>query len=165
MSYDIYIGQAVVRSDFDKKYEEFYAEWVVEPQSLIGAPVFPNDGMTSNGNSRHPGYSQWSGFLDKCGLHDLFFNKEEGLMREHPGIALLKPSHLERVREALAKWKLTASGKPPGFGSFPKFIDGEWKSVDEDTYDSILARLLWLEFWMDWALRECECEIPAVYNH
>ena len=68
------------------------------------------------------------------------------------------------VRAALEK-RRRESTLPPGFWGMDKF-DREkqaWvPSPDAGKRDPILARLLWLDFWMGWAL--ANCETPAVEN-
>lgn len=162
MSYNIGIGNAVPQ--FDK--DELRAWWDVAHVEREDAPTFPHDEMTGNGNYRYPGYSAWADFCREAGLHDLFLDREggEALMQQHPGIARLLPEHLASVQFALGARK-AVSALPPGFWGSDTF-DREkqaWvPSPDTGKYDPILARLMWLEYWMDWALRECE--IPAIYN-
>jgi hypothetical protein len=119
------------------------------------APTFPHDEMTGKGNYRYPGYSGWADFCREAGLYDLFLDRDggEALMQNHPGIARLHPEHLTRIRAAL-KARRRTSTLPPGFAG--------WNGEDEGKHDHILARLIWLEYWMDWALRECER--PAIFN-
>lgn len=159
MSYSIYIGNAVPH--FEKDDDYLLAEWRVQLASHPDAPTFPHDTLTGNSNSRHPSYSGWANFCDAAGLADLFRDKYTGLMREHPGCQLLKESHYHVVKEALDRWK-ASSDKPPGFAD-DKIVDGKWTLVDKDKYDPILARLIWLEWWMRWALDNCET--PAIFNH
>lgn len=51
MSYDIYIGNADIRSEWSD--ENIRAEWTVEEIRSPDAPIFPNDELTGNSNSRH----------------------------------------------------------------------------------------------------------------
>ncbi len=151
MSYDIYIGEAVIDVPSDVDADEYGCNEVrirVEHITHPDAPAFPGDQMTGNGNSRHPAYAGWSDFCDAAGLHDLFFGSEDGLMREHPGAFLLRPKHLAAVIAARVKWQRENPTLPPGWGV---------------GHDSTLARLLWLEFWIGWALENCK--VPTIYNH
>jgi len=149
VSFDIYIGEAVldVPSAQDAS-EGALIEAYVEHVTLLDAPVFAGDIMTGNGNSRHPGYSQWAEFCKITHLDDLFFDESVGLMRAHPGCVLLQPHHRAAVRKALGKWEEEHQGAHAGF---------------ENGQDGILARLLWLDFWIGWAL--ANCKVPAIYNH
>lgn len=156
MSYDIYIGNAVVETWDDGKFHVRVGKMSVEE-----APSFPNDHMTGKGNSRHPAYSGWSNFCREAGLYDLFFDKEDGLMRDHPGTFQITKTHLEAVRVALMAWVKAHPNTNPGFEEDdwmkPEFRD---KIINPDP---ILARLIWLEFWMNWAIENCEN--PAIHNH
>jgi hypothetical protein len=146
MSYDIYIGNAVPRADEDRFY------WDVEEVTLPDAPEWPSpDDMpdiSGKTNGRHPGYGQMSDWADRVGLTDLWFAQwGEGLLSPHPGCTPLKPDHLAGVREALARFKEKHPNVQPGWG---------------DDLAGDLARLVWYEWWMAWALNHCEH--PAVYN-
>jgi hypothetical protein len=149
MGYSITIGNAV---PFHSKDEyELYACWDVESATSDDAPTFINDQMTGNSNGRHPSYSGWSDFLQKTDLGDLFY---KDLMEQHPGCVQIKPEHYERVHSALESYQKIAT-KPPGFGTWTD-------DVGEIQYDPYLARLIWLDFWMKWALDNCET--PAIRN-
>lgn len=170
MSYSIYIGNAVLESEWASEYGEPRAEWVVRPHAEVDAPTFPHDGMTGNGNGRHPSYSQWAEFCRLTGLHGLFYGVDEpdgrrhdgGILSRHPGIVPLTPDMLATVREACERWREAHPGAVPGWDFDPTFPPADAQDDGVRGRDSILARLLWLEWWMDWALRTCER--PAIYN-
>ena len=157
MGYGITIGNAVpVHS---KEDGELSAYWDVPQLALDDAPKFPND-FTENTNHRSPSYTTWSQFTKESGLHTLFFAEWDGLMCEHPGCKMLNAEHLKEVQKALKKWQKQSS-KPPGFES-NKFTATSIERIDVGVYDHTLARLLWLEWWMRWALENCET--PAIEN-
>lgn len=147
MSYDIYIGEAkfhIPEKDEIKDYNQIKVR--VQSVSLPEAPVFDGDAMTGNGNSRHPGYTQWASFLEHVGLNELFFG-DGGLMSDHPGCSYITKEHVEQVKAALEKYKERFPTAQPGFN---------------DRQDALLARLIWLEWWMSWALKNCK--VPAIFN-
>ncbi len=167
MGYSITIGNAVpVHS---KEYGELSARWCVEGVRLPDAPTFPNDDMTGDSNGRHPSYSGWAEFCREAGgdINHLFYGSDPqaggGLLERHPGCVPLTQEHLDVVRAALAR-RRKSSSKEPGFAGEPIYEAGKFtgRFVDEDRYDGILARLIWLEFWMAWAL--ANCETPAIEN-
>jgi hypothetical protein len=166
MSYDIYIGNAEATGmELEETTGQWSAVWhgaTVNAVTLPEAPAFAYDEMSAHQNSRHPGYIAWGEFCDKTGLRDLFFREWYGLMSSHPGTFALRPEHLQEVREARERWQGDHPDAAPGFEWSP--LHGE-KTPDDGirTRDAILARLLWLEWWMDWALRTCER--PAIHNH
>jgi hypothetical protein len=160
MGYTIIIGNAT--PEFSKDDGDLYARWTVEGKELPDAPTFPHDEMTGNSNVRSPSYSGWADFCREAGLHDLFLLQHDGLMGEHPGCQMVKPSDLQFVQAALTKRKQTST-LPPGFSDVKFNKDSQsWENIDEGKYDAALARLLWLEFWMKWALENCET--PAIQN-
>ena len=162
MSYDIYIGEAVSLVDKwenDEGGEEFTI--TVNSVELEEAPCFPNDHMTGKKNHRHPGYSQWADFCRDSGLHGLFFDKNKGLMRKHPGTFALNQNHLAEIRQAKEKWIEKNPGKTPGFAP-DKYMKREFQDPITNP-DPILARIVWLEFWVDWALKNCKN--PAIHNY
>lgn len=176
MGYDIYIGEITMQPIDDEEaaymLEDgctleharvidgktvYYKPYVGEIKQ-DDAPTFPNDEMTGNSNNRHPAYTGWSHFCDVTGLSALFFNNEDGLMREHPGIQPLKPEHALTIDQALKRWKEAHPHAVPGFEA--------WDPLDRNCievgYDAILARLIWLDWWVKWALKHCE--MPAIRN-
>lgn len=149
MGYTIRIGNATPREIGDEYCGD---RWIVEGYSHEGAPTFPNDEMTGNSSSRFPSYSGWEKFVTAAGIEDLFHDVEHGLMRKHPGTALLTESHWQQIKDALESWKQNAH-LPPGFTEHP---------LSPTQYDGVLARLLWLEYWFRWVLDNCKT--PAIYN-
>lgn len=172
MSYDILIGNAELESEWSADdADEITAEWVVKIRGAEGAPAFPYD-FQPGANIRSPGYSQWSEFCEATGLYMLFYgiavrdDKQHygGILSSHPGIVPLMPIMLAVVSEARAKWEAANPGAIPGFDYVPMWMDRSKTHTDDGVRgrDGILARLLWLEWWMTWAL--ANCERPAVYN-
>ena len=153
MGYDIYIGNAVVEAD----EEDLYAHYTVERVRHPDAPRWPDnlgpDGkpdfmrgidISEDTNGRHPGYSSMADWMNRVGLSDLF----ERLLNPHPGIKRLTPEMLEEITAARKRWQDTHPGAQAGWR------DGE---------DPTLAKLIWYEWWVKWALENCK--IPAIYNH
>jgi len=161
MGYTFTIGNAV--PEFSKDYDELSARWVVNSESSDNAPTFPNDEMTGNGNSRSPSYSGWSDFCREAGIYSLFYDDRGNLHAGHPGCVMLKQSDLALVKEAKESWHRIAT-KPPGFSGYPQYnhVNKQWEEPDAGKYDSTLARLIWLEWWIAWALDNCET--PAIQN-
>ena len=142
MGYSIKIGNAVPNFIRDIEGDVLEAYWSVEPATSENAPVFDNDQVTGNSNKRLPGYTGWFDFLDATGLRKLFSK----LFAAHPGCVILHQEHYDEIHNALEKYK-QHHHLPPGF------LPGQ---------DPNLARLMWLEFWVKWALENCET--PAIRN-
>jgi len=171
MGYDILIGNAELAEpddpeDRDGLYEaSFYVRGVTHPE----APVFENDTMTGKSNGRYPGYGAWADFLRSVELHDLFKNERTGLMRQHPGCHMLAPDHGEKISQALAAYRKKYPNAKPGFGEEilvnSPVIVSDVRSMDvpdRQVANFHMARLIWLDWWVQWALKNCER--PAIYN-
>lgn len=170
MGYDIYIGEAeVVRPQDDGEGTELRMR--VRPCTHPDAPEFPGDEMTGKSNGRHPSYSNWAQFCRETGLYALFYgpSKEErylGLLGSHPGCFMLTQCHLDAVRAAIGNWRATHPTKPPGWDPCPEGASLDerlrWMCRESVGHDPVLARLLWLEWWMRFAIQNCK--VPAIYN-
>lgn len=153
MGYTIKIGNAV--PFFTKEDGELYACWRVESTTHDDAPTFICDGMTGNTNSRYPSYTVWGDFCRKTKLYDLFYEQYCGLFYKHPNCVMITEDDYNVIHKALEDYQ-KISTKPPGFARC-------WAdNVDDMEYDPYLARLIWLDFWMRWALDNCET--PAIFN-
>ena len=162
MGYTLTIGNARVESGCD--YGELWAKWSVDGATHPDAPTFPNDSMTGNSNQRSPSYSGWADFARDAGLERFFFDKEGGILRSHPGCVPLTQAHHTEVLAALQRCQ-ALSKKPPGFAGDHVFNPEthQWEpSAEQDRYDHTLARLIWTEWWIRWALENCET--PAFEN-
>ena len=92
MGYTLKIGQRVVEKDGDGEYDN------VEKIELADAPA---DGSpTDRTNERWPSYSGWGDFTEETGLNAVFFDKEKGLLREHPGCVPITEWHRQEVNKA-----------------------------------------------------------------
>lgn len=155
MGYTLKVGNAVPVMEYNcNEYRKYL--WTVESGTCVDAPTFPGDWST--GSIRSPSYSAWADFCRNVGLSHLLGDKSI-LLPEHPGVARIIPSDLEEVRDAIAEWKAKkwpTSERIPGWD--PKTMSKPWLPAEEldPRYDGNLARLLWLEFWFDWAIKNCE---------
>lgn len=164
MGYNLKIGEAYM--DYDKEY----AYLVINAELVENENAPDHCPYTGKGNMRSPSYSGWSDFCQEAGddVYQMFYGSgwdsnmrayrnpnEEFLkkypkrvspvLQEHPGHVVLTEDDLKIVREALVNRKK--------LGTKPGYNDGE---------DGILDRLLWLDFWIDWALKNCK--IPILRN-
>lgn len=142
MAYDIVIGQGVIRTDDD----EIGPQMVVEEIILKDAPCFPND-PTGQSNIRRPAYSVWSNFCKETGLTNWFFTPDGGVRGGHPGNFMITPMDIAVVSLALEKYKTTTI-EEPGFNE-------SWERRGPISYNGNLARLIWLDWWMRWAIQNC----------
>ena len=161
MGYNLTIGEASIKVDDEFIYIG------AEPASDSDAP--DHCPYTGKGNTRSPSYTAWSDFCKQAGVYELFygdgwsrtemrnipkydFYRETILLQDHPGAAVIIPEDLEYVRKARKNYEINNGGKEAGF----------WDEYDVDNgKDPTLARLLWLEFWIEWALKNCKNPIMA----
>lgn len=175
MGYSITIGEAVLSPPDAGDADECPAISVrAEGAAHPDAPVFPGDAATDNTSSRHPSYTAWAEFCEHAGLHRLFYGCDRGSSRDardgsglfhhHPGAALLTRKHHAQIAAALDRYRTQQPDARPGWvehveGGNP--FHGPWKPETEGL-DPNLARLLWLEWWVRWALDNCK--VPTIYN-
>ena len=139
MGYTFRIGHGIARQEADEDTGALRTYWSVEAVERPDAPLFVNDEMTGQTNARYPSYSAWAEFCRETGISSLFYNERGREKAGHPGAQVIRPEDLALVQRALAAWRAKAR-KPAGFG---------------DDHDPLLARLIWLEYWMRWALENC----------
>jgi hypothetical protein len=172
MGYNINIGEAVFEDMSDGTSADLRVD--VEHKALDEAPRFPNDDMTGNGNSRSPGYSVWHEFCLDTGIDELFygggwdrdarqyksctehFHRETPLLADHPGFKAINEHDVAFVKTALDTYRAKHPLAEPGFTT--------WDARDDDSFpiaNANLARLIWLHFWMDWAVQNCRHPIVA----
>lgn len=153
MGYTFKVGNAV--PSFDKSdFPYLSAEWEVESATHTDAPAFPGDDMTGKGNSRSPSYTVWADFCRATNLTHVFFDDRGHLLASHPGCIGITAHDLQMVTASLEAYRATAT-LPPGFES-------DWLYEGPPNFDYHLARLIWLEWWMRWAVENCET--PAIQN-
>jgi len=170
MGYAIIVGDAC----FEGSKEDTYMRVWAKDEAHDAAPTFPNDEMTGNGNSRSPSYTGWSEFCRDTGLYGMFFGKdgrrnpymeadpnchrETPIMAEHPGYAMINDQDVIAIRAALDLHIAKHGQVEPGFRG--------WMEREEDAPSDAMAcaqraRLIWLHYWCDWAVKNCEWPVIA----
>ena len=139
MGYSIIIGEARTCNqcgDYDE-HPHYSIDEVTDPRA-------PADGSpTDRTNERWPSYGAWSDFTTETNLRDLFWNETTGIMREHPGCYPLTGDHAWTIRKAAEDYEFMLQ-----------------RTHSTDTYQ--LGRLRWLDWWVRWALDNCEH--PSIRN-
>jgi len=153
MGYSITIGELTHVTEDGETFPD------VDDIELPEAPAYPND-INQRKNVRWPSYTVWSDFTRDVGLHDLFFNKTTGLMREHPGCFSLTGDHAWQIRQAWVNYESRYPQANPRFA----VIDYRTTVVTDPATaeDATLARLMWLDWWVRWALDHCTN--PVIHN-
>lgn len=170
MGYTLVVGEATFQGDKDEAWLRVWAE----PAAHDDAPTFPNDEMTGNGNSRSPGYSAWADFCRDTGLYGMFFgvdgrrnpymqpdpnsHRESPILAEHPGFAAINSEDVLALKQALERHIAKHGELTPGFRN--------WGEKEEDAPEDAMAcaqraRLIWLHYWCDWAVRTCKWPVIA----
>jgi|TARA_R110000851_G_scaffold305841_1_gene464003 hypothetical protein len=163
MGYTLKIGDLVVDYDQDEDYPN--VSLTAKGFAHDGAPAFGEP--TDHTSERWPSYSGWSEFTQKAGIYTMFYGKEHGsmelsrddaLLRHHPGCVPLTECHRREVNAALAAWKVKYPDATPTFGKPAPEGERNFFWVDEDNPEenSQMTRLVWLHYWINWALDNCE---------
>jgi len=162
MGYSITIGEAEIDYYYEKDdrgYARISAKGVHHDQ----APAFGD--LSDFNNGRHPSYSAWADFLKETGLSSIFFDEDKRTLGGHPGAIPIGKTEANLVRESLESWRANHS-KEPGFDKTSIFsLDGSQSPTevpDEIQKDATLARLIWLDYWVDWAVNNCK--YPTICN-
>ncbi len=170
MGYNIAIGEAIFQGDRDECYLTVWAEG----QAHEDAPVFENDPLTGNTNERSPSYSTWTDLCRQTGLYGMFYgvdgrrdpfmrgdpdcHRETPILAEHPGFCVIGEADVAAIKHALDQHIIKHGDLTPGFRS--------WEEREEDAPENATecaqrARLLWLHYWSDWAVRNCKWPVIA----
>ena len=170
MGYDLAIGEAC----FYGNPEDAYMTVWVRAERHETAPAFANDPLTGNSNMRSPGYSVWSNFCRETGLYRMFLgldgrrnpymegdpncHREVPILADHPGFAAINAADVNAIKRALDDHIAKHGDLIPGFR--------DWHEADEDAPANAndcatRARLIWLHYWCDWAVENCEWPIIA----
>jgi hypothetical protein len=160
MAYDITIGELLVEFNQAERYINLSAVEVELPD----APAFgdPTDRM----NQRWPSYGVWRPFLKEVGLLGLFYDTEGtdpnggDVLGGHPGVVPLTQGWADKVHAARLHREATNGGKPAGFFAPDETSKHEF-DVKDNGNDPHLARLIWLDFWCDWAMKNCKQPVIA----
>lgn len=150
MGYTLKIGESIV--NVDKEYN--YVSIDVKLEQHDKAPAFGEP--TDHQNQRWPSYSSWGDFCRFTGLYEMFFDKEDGLINQHPGQMPLLPKHKEQIDEVLKKYKEKYPNAVAGYSPKIDFSKNIFEDADWPEENNWLTRLEWLKYWVDWALENCK---------
>lgn len=164
MGFELTIGEAKLQEIEWDDYgagDTINAYVTARAEAHDNAPVFPNDCLSSNTNQRSPSYTTWSDFCDRVGLYKMFYGKEkkdgyrsyDGLLAYHPGAAIIGKEHALEVRKALEVYRRENPKSQPGF--IPCDFTNDPEPIPENC-DHHLARLIWLDYWFNWAVENCD---------
>lgn len=170
MGYDIAIGEAEFIGDTSEWYMRVWAK----REAHDTAPTFANDPMTGNTNCRSPGYSVWTNFCRSTGLYGAFYGmngqrvpymegdpdcyREVPILADHPGYAPINQQDADAFRAALDRHIAKHGYLEAGFR--------RWDEPDDEAPPDAeicaeRARLLWLVYWTEWAVKNCTWPVIA----
>lgn len=147
MSYTLTIGEANLHYDQKGEYCKIEAMAMSDPK----APAFGEP--TDYKNERWPSYSSWANFCKVTNLHDLFFNEDNGILRNHPGCVPLSMRHKQEIDEAYESFK---SKYPNVIAEYSPKILNDIPDENWPEENGTMCRLEWLKYWVDWALKNCQ---------
>lgn len=165
MGYNIGIGELEVHYDVNGEYISIDAKGTTHPD----APEFGKGDISGKGNYRYPSYSAFAGWCDELNIRDVFYTENgtdyySGKIRYvmkggHPGATPLTKEMYDTIKSTLDKYRID---HPDSILPTPENTQ-DLKPFDEDPiHDYTLARLVWFEFWMKWALENCKQ--PVISN-
>lgn len=163
MGYNIGIGELEVT------YNDEYISIDARAETHPDAPDLGNGDASGKGNYRYPGYSSFANWCDELNIRSVFY--EEGgtdyysgkvrwnMKGGHPGATPLTQSIYDTIKSTLDKYRLDHPNSVLPTAENTKDL----KPFDDDPeHDYTLARLVWFEFWMKWALENCKQ--PVISN-
>jgi len=146
MGYTLVIGEAEINFDNDDGLESS-CSLTARSERHDNAPAFGEP--TDFTNERWPSYSAWSNFCAETGLEDVFYHNGGGHLRGgHPGCIPVEIEMQKRVRSALEAYK---AAHPKAEATYER----------ESKIEGHLCRLVWLDYWVSWALENCERPVFA----
>lgn len=163
MTVDFRIGNAEIEI-----WEDTY-ELTVARLVLNEAPEFLNDSLTGKQNFRSMANRAYSEFIAEHNLKDF----DDMFSDDSSRIHVITQDMLDCIVNARELHELTIGEKVPGWALANGFIvlpDGSYRfyteeevdiATKESNTDADLARLMWFEWWLKWALDNCER--PAIY--
>ena len=137
MGYTLTIGELHCEEDLAELFmNNFNGTYYVPTVRLEDAPAFGE--FTDYTNERMPSYAGWADVTKHTGMTNLM----EELMPTGVGFAHLTEKHHHQIKEILHNYRTKI-----GFDKKPGYNEGE---------DPALGRLIWMEYWISWALKNCK---------
>lgn len=146
MGYSITIGELRIEKNPDDGFDSPCIKFLANHIRKDDAPAFGEP--TDYTNSRWPSYTSWTNAMREAGLYECFFSNGT-LIGGHPGVRLVTEDLLLAVQNA----KYCIEKANPGMKA---------QFDDSKPLQSTYCRVIWLEYWMSWAL--ANCEVPVIAN-
>lgn len=146
MGYNLTIGELSIDKSPEDGIGYSCISFGAKGMRLDNAPAFGEP--TDYTNERWPSYTVWSDFARKANLYNVLFDYEgRSLVGGHPGIRLVTEELCKAVQDALEQYRTR----------FPNAV----AQFEGDDSNGVLCRLIWLDFWLQWAFENCETPVLA----
>lgn len=146
MGYSITIGEFLLETYPDEAIECSGLRFTAKGVWLDDAPAYGEP--TDFTNERCPSYSAWHDFAKSAGIFELLFDCGGNLIGGHPGVRLITKDMLDTVVSARSRMEKNTPPPKPTMENY---------TSENGAY----CRLLWLEYWMRWALENCKTPVIA----
>lgn len=143
MGYTITVGELRVQKDPEDGIEPDCLSFRADGAGSPDAPAFGNP--TDRTNSLWPSYTAWAETMRISGLTDAFFY-QGSMIGGHPGVRLVTPELVETVTYALRGLEAKNPNAKAEYGT---------------DVGAAMCRLIWLDYWLRWAIENCETPVIA----
>jgi hypothetical protein len=158
MGYTIIIGELKVEKHKDDGTDSDCLSFTAEVVRLEKAPAFGEP--TDHTNTRWPSYTAWSNAMRGLGLYDLFYNENGHLIGGQSGVRLVTEDLFDEFKTRLRLFEISNPNVTATYGNTENCLLYPDKNNPE--VNAWYVRGVWLEFWMEWALKNCETPVIAV---
>ena len=154
MGYSIVIGELEVEKHWDDGIDSSCISFKARGEHHDEAPAFGEP--TDHENQRWPSYGAWSDCMKDAGMHDLFFD-EGRLIGGHPGVRLITKDLYSEFSKRKKAFETRHPNATPTYGK-ADILNGDPSNPE---CNSTYCRIVWLDYWMKWALENCETPVIA----
>jgi len=145
MGYSLSIGEAVMDVVPEDEWGDGQINITVEEVRNDDAPAFGEP--TDYTNQRWPSYTSWWNFAEFTGMENILFDVDanENIRGGHPGHFLITDMFKDAIDTAMKDYTNKYPDAVPSFEDF-----------ENRPHDGHLCRMVWLQYWVDWALENCK---------
>jgi len=156
MGYSITIGEFEISENPDDGIDCSCLSFGAESKEIDSAPAFGEP--TDRCNMRWPSYSVWSDCLEHAGMKDLFFCEQGHLIGGHPGVRLITSELYSEFTDRKVAFEAKYPKVEATYGNQKSNFEGD---PDNPECNSTYCRIIWLDYWLSWALRTCNTPVIA----
>ncbi len=158
MGYSLTIGELEVDKNHEDGIDCSCISFGAKGEKHDNAPAFNEP--TDFTNQRWPSYGVWSDCLRDAGMYDLFFCDGGHLIGGHPGVRLLT----KEFYEEFTKRKIAFEAKYPHVEA--TYGERDTKDIFHEDLsnpkcNNVYCRIVWMDYWINWAIENCETPVFA----